>query len=803
MNSAEIPAFPLPPLCTYSQEDSVNSGERVIVNLQDGRLLVGVLLDFDPEKGVTAIKIPSEKNSTTIKLDQVKILNLPTLRHWVRSNFKPTANEEAFRMPPEKQDFNIQFKDGDSLKGQTLGFKTDGNGMYLYPLQDNEKFFCIFIQHGVIKEYNIGPPLGELLVQDQLATEEEVEMSLQIQRVNRQQPLGHYLRDRAVVTTKDLERALELQKSVPNLKLGEILINEKLISEEQLNVALELQKQNRDHSLGEILVNQKLVTQSDIQSALAKKMGIPYVDLDKFEIDHDAIDLVTETLVRKYSVLPLYIYENTLVVAVENPMRWEPLEAVRFHTRMKVEPVMAPKEEINRIIDLVYSTRGLDDLFFEDFDIDYPNFDSPDVEIAESDNVVVKLVNKIIIGAYKDGASDIHFEPDAGGAHTQVRIRKDGSLIAYCKFPASLRRAVPSRIKVMSGLNLSERRKPQDGKIDFSKFSQYKIELRVATLPTVGGVEDIVLRILAGGEPLPLSDLGLSESNHRLLLKLIDKPYGLFIVCGPTGSGKTTTLHSTLAELNTPDRKIWTVEDPVEITQKGLRQVQVHAKIGLNFAAVMRSFLRADPDIIMLGEMRDEETTGACIEASLTGHLVFSTLHTNSAPESIVRLLDMGMDPFNFADALIGILAQRLAKKLCPNCKVAYRPGQDELEDLAREYCLELSAHNPSKESVETLHVNILADWKKQYADRNGEFTLFRAGKCMECHDTGYKGRVALHELLQASESVKKQIVESAPVAKILETALKEGMLTLKQDGIGKVFLGLTDIQQVRKVCIK
>jgi type II secretory ATPase GspE/PulE/Tfp pilus assembly ATPase PilB-like protein len=316
-------------------------------------------------------------------------------------------------------------------------------------------------------------------------------------------------------------------------------------------------------------------------------------------------------------------------------------------------------------------------------------------------------------------------------------------------------------------------------------------------------VEDVVMRILAAGEPIPLDKLGLSPTNLPKLKEAVGKPYGLFFVCGPTGSGKTTTLHSVLGYLNTPDTKIWTAEDPVEITQKGLRQVQVNKKAGLDFASVMKAFLRADPDIIMVGEMRDKETTGTGIEASLTGHLVFATLHTNSAPESIIRLLDMGMDPFNFADALLGILAQRLAKRLCGKCKEAYNPGPDEMKSLLQEYCSELLNTSAFRKDAKSAYENVYRDLVRSYANDKGQFTVFRAKGCEACGRTGYKGRLGLHELLIASDPIKKLIQEHARVAEILACCLEEGMRTLKMDGIEKVLQGITDMGQVRAVCIK
>ena len=326
---------------------------------------------------------------------------------------------------------------------------------------------------------------------------------------------------------------------------------------------------------------------------------------------------------------------------------------------------------------------------------------------------------------------------------------------------------------------------PQDGKIKFKKFGGKDIELRVATVPTQGGLEDIVMRILAAGEPIPLDKLGLTQRNFDNFVNVITQPYGIIFVCGPTGSGKTTSLHSALGYINKTETKIWTAEDPVEITQKGLRQVQVKPKIGFDFAAAMRAFLRADPDVIMVGEMRDKETTSIGIEASLTGHLVFSTLHTNSAPESITRLLDMGMDPFNFADAILCILAQRLARTLCKSCKEKFHPTRAEYDELIREY---------GGETEFMKNVNI------PYTD---DLMLYKPAGCDACNNTGYSGRCGIHELLIGTDEMKSLIQNAAPIEKLREQAVRDGMSSLKQDGIGKIFDGKLDLLQVRKVCIK
>ena len=423
------------------------------------------------------------------------------------------------------------------------------------------------------------------------------------------------------------------------------------------------------------------------------------------------------------------------------------------------------------------------------------------LESAAADNELVKFVNKVIVDAHHQKASDIHIEPMPGKLKTGIRFRIDGTLMPYIEVPAHFRQAMVTRLKIMCDLDISERRRPQDGKIKFKKYGPLDIELRVATIPSAGGVEDVVMRILAAGEPIPLNQLGLTPHNRERVVKTVEKPYGLFYVCGPTGSGKTTTLHSILSQLNQPETKIWTCEDPVEITQKGLRQVQINKKAGIDFALVMRAFLRADPDIIMVGESRDKETVSMGVEASLTGHLVFSTLHTNSAPESITRLLDMGMDPFNFADALLGILAQRLTKKLCA-CKVVYVPEPEELQLFAAEYAEELS-HSAAWQLDPAGETHRLIEGWRQMHGQDGQINLYRAVGCDKCNQTGYKGRIGLHELLIADEEIKKLIQQRARVTEIFAAGVQSGMHTLKMDGMEKVMMGLTDLKMVRSVCIR
>ena len=589
------------------------------------------------------------------------------------------------------------------------------------------------------------------------------------------------------------------------------LVANAVLSAEEMDLALRSARR-KNVDIESVLLDEFQVKPQAIGEALSAFFGVPYEPLKPDRLK--PMDLL-RNLKRDFLESNLWVpldddTKGGLLVATTDPER---VRASRIVGNIfpKHRPIyrVCTIREFAATLDAFFGadvgdTSSIGDLLSgmdEDSD-DEVGGGSDEASLA-ADNELVKLVNKIVIDAYKQGASDIHIEPYPGKGKTEIRFRKDGTLQPYISVPSSYRAAIAARLKIMCDLDISEKRKPQDGKIKFKKFGPLDIELRVATIPSQGGVEDIVMRILAAGEPIPLDKLGLSARNNKNLRDTVSKPYGLFFVCGPTGSGKTTTLHSVLGHLNTPDTKIWTAEDPVEITQKGLRQVQMNPKAGLDFATAMRAFLRADPDIIMVGEMRDKETTAIGIEASLTGHLVFATLHTNSAPESIIRLLDMGMDPFNFSDALLGILAQRLAKRLCAKCKQPRPASQEEIKLLLEEYCQEMKNTDAWKKDPKAAYEAIYREWAKSFADDKGQFTLYTPVGCEACSGTGYKGRVGLHELLLGTDPIKKLIQEHARVAEVLATALNEDMRTLKQDGMEKVLQGITDMHQVRAVCIK
>jgi type II secretory ATPase GspE/PulE/Tfp pilus assembly ATPase PilB-like protein len=569
------------------------------------------------------------------------------------------------------------------------------------------------------------------------------------------------------------------------------LIANSIITERDLETVISNARKSKK-PVETVLMSDLQVSKDDIGKSLAAYYKTRFIPFDeKMVIPGEVLKGLRPSFLKNNIFVPVSQNGVKVVIAMENPDYLPARDTIRrLIPGREFEYCVALREDIFKMIDLFFDVRR-SGLLEEGGSIEeiLGQLESSDDEMvdeaerfSEEDSAIVQLVNKMIVDAYNRNASDIHIEPRHGKQNAHIRFRIDGACQLYQTIPYTYKRAIVSRLKIMSDLDISERRLPQDGKIKFKKYAPLDIELRVASIPTAGGNEDVVLRLLAGGEPIPLEKMGMSERNYKVFVEMITKPYGIVLVVGPTGSGKTTTLHAALHYINKPETKIWTAEDPVEITQEGLRQVQVHPKIGFDFATAMRSFLRADPDVIMVGEMRDHETVATGIEASLTGHLVFSTLHTNSAPETITRLLDMGMDPFNFADALLGVLAQRLVRTLCPDCKEKYHPTNEEFETLVRSYA---------------------GDFKKLGIAHNSDLVLCRPKGCAKCGNTGYRGRTGIHEILIGSDALKSLIQSRARMEEIRAQAVEDGMTSLMQDGIRKVFLGMTDLIQVRKVCIK
>jgi len=810
--------WPTPPFAIYPAASQQIEHEPCDIEGLNGRIMKGRLSFFVPDEEVAHIQVPPSRTTMALRFNQFRSLQLTRV-------FKPKA------VTPDETDphasmlahrasvpYRVTFTSGEIKEGLTMGHAEMDIGLFLFPpVDDAGDVMRLFVPRAVLGHFEVGARIGEVLVHSHAVSQEAVEQAVEVQAQLRNQKLGDILLTQHVVTPDQLMDAIRQQSKMPMVRIGEALMALGLIDQHQLDDALERQKHDRSVPLGELLVQMGLVTRHDLQTALARKMGYPLVDLDKFPIEADALRKVAFGVAHRLMVVPLLLRDGVLIVAVEDPSKRLTLSELEFITQCKIVPVLAMHTQLEWALKDAYAKIGADvttDVYGRnnalpgEFDLDLQSSDQlmeslekerseltldEEPSIEQSDNSLVRLINTMIIEAHNQGVSDIHVESYPGREKVKVRFRKDGVLTPYLELPHNYRSAMIARIKIMCDLDISERRKPQDGKINFARFvPQHKIELRVATIPTNNGMEDVVMRILASAKPLPLDKIGLSPSNLDRLKEAMERPYGLVLCVGPTGSGKTTTLHSALSFINVPERKIWTAEDPVEITQPGLRQVQVNPKIDWTFAKALRAFLRADPDVIMVGEMRDQETASMGVEASLTGHLVLSTLHTNSAPETVTRLLDMGMDPFNFADSLLVVLAQRLVRRLCNECKVAEPASDEEIELLLRDY---LQVSPKGVPEFEPAHV--LTSWKQRFG-RDGQLMKYHSPGCPKCNQTGYKGRAGVHELMTMSRELRRLIQTGARAEEIQQQAMREGMHTLRQDGIEKVLAGITGMEEVR-----
>ncbi len=565
------------------------------------------------------------------------------------------------------------------------------------------------------------------------------------------------------LTTRQIRKKLQ--------PIGEILVSKGLISREQLVSVLDKQK-DTPKRLGEILVEDGILTQDQLNVALAERLGVDSIALDEFEIDHLAATMIPEKLARRYGAIPIkFLDENTLLVAMVDPTNVFAIDDLRMMTGYDIKPAISSAEDVFSQISKMHR---MGDAVAEEVE-DEAEFIGEtsmegDIRDVAAEAPIVKLVNGVISQGVDDGASDLHFEPQ--DKELVVRFRIDGVLHEVMSVPKRMQAGVLSRIKVMADIDIAERRIPQDGRIGLTVGGK-PIDIRVATMPTVYG-EKIVMRLLDKGSiMLNLSDLGFSDRALKRFENSFRKPYGAILVTGPTGSGKSTTLYATLNVINSREKNIITVEDPVEYRLAGINQTQINPKAGLTFASGLRAILRSDPDIVMVGEIRDKETAQIAIEAALTGHMVLSTLHTNDAPGALTRLTEMGIEPFLTASAIECVLAQRLARKLCPNCKEPYKPTDETLKQ--------------NRFPAEILGTDV---------------TLYRPAGCPRCNNTGYKGRLGLYEVMLVSEAIERLTVERKSADEISRVAQAEGMLSLREDGIDKVLKGVTSMEEIARVIV-
>ena len=554
-------------------------------------------------------------------------------------------------------------------------------------------------------------------------------------------------------------------------QLGDILLEDGLITTDQLGVAVD-QHQTLGRSLGRVLVDQGILSETQLVAALAQQIGLRFIDLSDFPVDGSALARIPGSVCRQHMAIPIGFEDGRIVVAMADPANVFAADDIRTISGYEVLPAVATRADVVSAIDRYYrADSDLDDLTtaLEDAD-EATGDDLAGLKEVVEDAPIVKFVNLLITQAIQDRASDIHLEPTE--QDLRVRYRIDGVLHEVMRSPKSIQSGVISRLKIMADINIAERRIPQDGRLSVSAHGK-KIDLRVATLPTVWG-EKVVMRILDNSTArLDLSELGFTQNNYERYSESFGKPYGMILVTGPTGSGKSTTLYATLNILNRPEVNIITVEDPVEYRLPGISQVQTNVKAGLTFASSLRSILRSDPDIVLIGEIRDHETAQIAVEAALTGHLVLSTLHTNNAPSAITRLTEIGIEPFLVGSAVDAVLAQRLARRLCMKCKEAYTPTEETL--TAAKVNWDLSAGIP---------------------------TLYRPVGCPSCSSTGYKGRMALHEVMMVNEEIERLAVEHAPATEISAAAQRSGMVTLRNDGMTKVLNGVTSIDEILRVVV-
>ena len=771
---------------------------KVEVQLLDGQLIHALMKVGDiPARGSELQLVYMGRE---IKLPIVAVRSLACANLLLEASQPESMTGQATE---NELQFQANFIDGKTLAGITLGYiNQQAGGVYLYVKQDDFRFKAQWIPRSSLQSIRVDRTNNNVS-----STPPSVDLPLAaVIQASQAQPASLPAR-----TMQELAALLETARWKPMLPVAQAMLELKLIDSSTLQNMLA----DKPGKLREYIDERLAKSESfrfDFEHVRAYMVKTPEVNVDAFQVETAALAKFPWALALKHAVVPLGSIAGTLYLASAMPMHRELEDRLTLISGSHVTLVWAEKSQIEarvaREIKLQSRTSdkpqpdnssGIDGksqdlqalLASAQEEIKVDGGVVPSNAIDERSSVVL-LVKRMITDAYRQKASDIHIEANVESEPSKIRFRIDGDLEDYLQLPLDLRAAMVSRIKVMSRLDISERRRPQDGKINFGDFSTIKLELRVAILPTHDNLEDVVMRLLASSKPIPLAQLGFSIRDAEIVKRLSRHPYGLLLACGPTGSGKTTTLHSLLSEINTSSRKIWTAEDPIEITQSGLRQLQVNSKIGLTFAAAMRAFLRADPDVIMIGEVRDEETARVCIEASLTGHLVFSTLHTNGAAESVIRLLDLGMDPLNFGDSLIGIVAQRLVHSLCKHCASTRVLTDRELDELVAEYVTGTAI------TAEEGRQRLLA--AASAARPEEAISIREACGCDQCSGRGYKGRMGIYEVLENVGDMKRKIQTRAPTAEIFAEASRAGMRTLRQDALEKVVAGYIDMQQARTV---
>jgi type II secretory ATPase GspE/PulE/Tfp pilus assembly ATPase PilB-like protein len=799
--------FPTPPLCAVPAELQVQYGEKVIVELSDGRKLIGSLTLFDPDKGEVGVIAEGEARPAVHGVHELRLLRLPAPRRWIRDEESILAQAKGVSVVTDPLEFEIEFSDHTLLEGSSYGFRNGRYGIHLFPLHDSEHYTHLFVPNGAISRHRIGKPLGQQLVKDQVLSERDMALALMEQQEQRTRSLGEHLAKLAVVSPRQLEKALKRQASLPHLQLGEILVQERLITQEQLEKILIEQKRQRNMSLGELLIAKGLVQQEHIQRSLAAKLGFPYVDLRQFPLDVTVLNLIDRDFAAEHHVMPLHHHRDKLVAAMVDPTKRDSLDALQARTGFDVEAVIAAHDDIHWAIDyyLGGSALGTGPATAAQEQAAGGGEENRHYLLAEGadpdHDQVMLFLRALILDGIRRGVTHLHFEPlrNHGAA---VRLRKDGDLLEAGDIPEASWQRVLRELRSLARL---EPDKPADARLislDTHFLEPALIDIQLAAIPNVDGGEELVLKLSPSNYTPHLRDTGLSEHHLKRLLELCERPRGMILVTGAYDSGRSTTLSALLNHLNHRHKKIWVLGETERKMPDGIRQTPL-ATDGRDGLSSFEVVLHADPDIIMLSDLAGESITRKALNAALTSHLIFSAMTLRRAGEALERLINMRLPAYEIGDALLAVLAQRLVKKLCRHCKRRYVPNAEELRMLVAEYCAELYEEDDSPVRIKALHEKTLNTWTEHHTRPSEELMLYRAVGCEHCNHTGYDGRIALHELLEVTAAVRRVILDGGDAAAVMKAALTGGMKTLKQDGIEKVLQGHTDIVQVRSACCR
>ncbi|MBI1944178.1 MAG: type II/IV secretion system protein [Deltaproteobacteria bacterium] len=745
---------------------------KVEVHLVTGAVLEGTVEGFAPGEPTLALTVDGQSRPEPAE-------NVA----WLAFKKEPGS------APPRSTDtevFRVQVAGGNALHVRAaLGDVEAEAGFFATPVDENDAHGELFIFGHAVNHAERDGALGAALAAEGLLDAEGAPRA----------PAGDGKRVPIAVALAELQKSdrpaideAVLAQRRKKMRLGDVLVESAFVTQAEIDLALAEQKRRPGKRLGEVLVEIGILSEADLARALAAKFLLPLVDLDQVALNPAALKAVPRDIMSKYGVLPVDIDANVLTVAIADPMVTDAIDMLRFQSRLRIRVVLVTESQLKRVVaeslrdagtNIAQKTTALRLSALGTTPPSRAMAGDSHADPSRDQDGVVRLVNQLVVSAWQRGASDIHLEPNGDDRPIRVRLRIDGRCVDVPDIAGKHRSALSVRLKVMASLDIAERRRPQDGKMRVAAPDGQHIDVRVTTIPTVDDNEDFVLRILLGTRVVGFDDLLLSPRNADAVRGWLSLDHGLILCVGPTGVGKTTTVHGMLSTLDTSQLKVWTAEDPVEILAPGMRQVHVQQKIELTFAAALRSFLRADPDVIMIGEMRDLETAALAVEASLTGHLVLSTLHTKSAIDTIARLLDMGLEPFTVADALSGVLAQRLVRKLCASCKVAEPPTEDELASLERLV------------GAETL--------ARARAAAGGEVRTWRAVGCDACGHSGYHGRIAIHEALTVTDALRPAIARRS-TADELRRVLGDAVVSMREDGLVKAIAGHTDVREVLAV---